>query len=377
MTVTRRALPLVVALIHSTSSLLVTAHADDWLPLPSGEITRIAFGSCSNQYLHQPIWNDIVAANPDLFLHLGDVIYGDVAPPGVQVIPPEVDVIEKMRMDYAFLANKPSFKHLKKNVPFMAIWDDHDLGQNDGGVDFPRKTESRDLLLDFLEVPAYSDRRISPGLYESKIFGPEGRRVQIIMLDTRYFRDPLTKSNLSQEEAKARGILGRYVPNNDPASTLLGDEQWLWLELQLTKPAEVRLLVSSIQVVAGNKGAEGWGNFPAELARLYALIDKTDAGGVVILSGDVHFSELSVSRDAVKYPLYDFTSSPLRQFGVGMTGWEELKNDNRVGEAFANDNFGVVDIDWSAKPYPNIQLMLIAEGGRQVFKHEISLGDLR
>ena len=143
------------------------------------------------------------------------------------------------------------------------------------------------------------------------------------------------------------------------------------------KPAEVRLLVSSIQVVAGNKGAEGWGNFPVELKHLYALIDKTGANGVVILSGDVHFSELSVSKDAINYPLYDFTSSPLRQYGVGMTGWEELKNENRVGEAFANDNFGVVDINWSAQPNTTIELRLIADDGTEVFNHEVSLDDLR
>ena len=114
------------------------------------------------------------------------------------------------------------------------------------------------------------------------------------------------------------------------------------LNRQLKKPAEVRLLVSSIQVVAGNKGAEGWGNFPIELERLYALIDSTRATGVIILSGDVHFAELSVSNNTIGYPLYDFTSSPLRQYGVGMTGWEAMRNENRVGTPFANDNFGVV-----------------------------------
>jgi alkaline phosphatase D len=353
------------------------SHAGNWLPLPSGEITKIAFGSCSNQYLQQPIWNTIVEAKPDLFLHLGDVIYGDAAPPGLQLIPPGVDVIEKMRMDYAFLENKPSIKNIRENVPFMAVWDDHDLGLNDGGGDFPRKKESRDLLLDFLDVPATSNRRLTPGLYESVIFGPEGRRVQVIMLDTRFFRDPQIKSELTKEEARAQGIVGRYIPNSDPESTLLGAGQWIWLESQLRKPAEVRLLASSIQVVAGDKGAEGWGNFPVELERLYALIDKTGATGVVILSGDVHFSELSVSRDAIKYPIYDFTSSPLRQYGVGMTGWEDMKNDNRVGKAFANDNFGIVEINWLAEPHATINLSLVADDGTEVFNHEISLGDLR
>lgn len=351
--------------------------AGKWLPLPDGQIQRIAFGSCSNQYLQQPIWSTIVDAKPDLFLHLGDIIYGDAAPPGLQMIPSGVDVIEKMRMDYVFLANKPSFIELRENVPFMAVWDDHDLGLNDGGSDFVRKDESRNLMLDFLDVPEASDRRLSPGLYESATFGPDGRRMQVIMLDTRYFRDPLIPSDLSADEAKTQGIVGRYVPNNDPAATLLGDEQWEWLESQLRKPAEVRLLASSIQVIAGNKGAEGWGNFPFELERLYALIDETQASGIIILSGDVHFSELSMADDVIEYPLYEFTSSPLRQYGVGMTGWERTQNQYRISPAIAIDNFGIVDVDWSTKRHPTIALRVVAGDGTEVFKHKVSLGELR
>jgi alkaline phosphatase D len=259
----------------------------------------------------------------------------------------------------------------------MATWDDHDFGINDGGADFSRKDESRELLLNFLSVSDSSDRRLSPGIYESEIFGPEGRRVQVIMLDTRYFRDPPTKSNLTKEQARAQGIVGRYVPNSDPKATLLGALQWNWLEEQLKMPAELRLLASSIQVVAGNKGAEGWGNFPLELERLYSLINETGAKGVVVLSGDVHFSELSVANDVIGYPLYDFTSSPLRQYGVGMTGWEELINDNRIGEAFAEDNFGEININWLTAPHPTIEFRLIAEDGKAVFSHEVSLGNLQ
>ena len=367
----------VILLAVFAFSLSTASSAGNWMPLPDGEIQRIAFGSCSNQYLQQPIWTTIAGVKPDLFLHLGDIIYGDAATPGLQRISPEVDVIEKMRVDYALLANKPSFVRLRENVPFMAVWDDHDFGQNDGGGEFVRKAESRDLLLDFLDVPANSERRLSPGLYESAIFGPRGRRVQVIMLDTRYFRDPLIRSDLTANEARAQGVVGFYAPNEDPNATLLGSEQWRWLESQLRKPAEVRLLASSIQVIAGNKGAEGWGNFPFELERLYALIDRTLASGIVILSGDVHFSELSMIEGVIKYPLYEFTSSPLRQFGVAMSGWERTRNPYRILPAFAKDNFGVVDIDWSTTPHPTIVLRLMTDDGTEVLAHELSLGDLQ
>ena len=40
-------------------------------------IQRIAFGSCAHQDKPQPIWKSIAAAKPDVFLFLGDNIYGD------------------------------------------------------------------------------------------------------------------------------------------------------------------------------------------------------------------------------------------------------------------------------------------------------------
>ena len=49
----------------------------NWQPFPGGEIRRIAFGSCAKQWEPQPLWKSVLAAEPDLFLFLGDVIYGD------------------------------------------------------------------------------------------------------------------------------------------------------------------------------------------------------------------------------------------------------------------------------------------------------------
>ena len=75
---------------------------------------------------------------------------------------------------------------------------------------------------------------------------------------------------------------------------MLGEDQWAWLEEQLRTPAEVRLIASSIQVVAEDHGWEKWMNFPHERERLYRLIRETRAEGVVFLSGDRHLAELSM-----------------------------------------------------------------------------------
>jgi alkaline phosphatase D len=134
-------------------------------------VRRIAFGSCSNQYLAQPVWPALVATAPDLFLYQGDVIYGDAAPPGTRLLAPSIDQLEKLRLDYAFLGTQPDFVKVRETIPVMATWDDHDFGKNDGGADFELEEESRELFLDFFGEPSGSERRRTPGLHEARTFG--------------------------------------------------------------------------------------------------------------------------------------------------------------------------------------------------------------
>lgn len=324
-------------------------------------LERVAFGSCADQTLPQPIWDAVVEAKPDLFLAIGDNIYGDT-----------VDM-EVMKEKYAMLGAKPGYQKLLETCPVLATWDDHDYGQNDGGAGYSRKVESKEVMMDFFKVPADSPRRKRPGVYGSFRFGPEGKRAQVILLDTRYFRSRPTKDTRSKEEKEELNLVGWYVPNEDPENTILGEEQWAWLEEQLKQPAEVRLLISSFQVIAGEKGMESWGNFPLERKKLYDLIDKTGASGVVILSGDVHFSEIS-KTDEGPYPLYDFTSSGLTN---SSTEWAWRVNNYRVSEiALAEPTFGMVLIDWSGEA-PELTLQARDVNGEVAFEHKINVADLR
>ncbi len=38
---------------------------------------KLAFASCNNQDLPQPLWQDIAARRPDVFFWLGDIVYAD------------------------------------------------------------------------------------------------------------------------------------------------------------------------------------------------------------------------------------------------------------------------------------------------------------
>lgn len=323
-------------------------------PLPV-VVDRIAFGSCARQKQPQPIWDAILAAEPDVFLFIGDNVYADARTP------------QEIRDAYARLAAQPGWVRLRERCPILATWDDHDYGRNDAGAEYPLKRDSQRIFLDFFDVPRDSPRHRREGIYDAVAFGPEGRRVQVLLLDTRWFRSPL-RARPPGESRPAH--LGRYVPNPSPDATILGDAQWMWLEEQMRIPADLRILCSSIQVISDEHGFESWGNFPGERARLYALISSS-GGGTVVVSGDRHHAELS-RNDAAGVLLYDLTSSSLNA-PRERTG---EPNRARVGDACFDANFGLIEVAWDAAA-PTVTLEIRRANGEVALRHSVPLEDLR
>ena len=331
---------------------LVTERSSPAEPdAPGPPLARIAFGSCVHQCSAQPIWDAVLAADPDLFLLLGDNVYADTTD------------MEALRSAYADLAASAGYQALRRACPLLATWDDHDYGRDDAGADYAERIGSQRVFLDSFGEPADSPRRRREGVYDARIFGPEGGRVQVILLDTRYHRS-LLRSTVADG-------LKAYVANEDPAATMLGPAQWAWLEQELRRPAELRLVVSSIQFVAEEQRFEKWSNLPRERRRLLDLIAKTRASGVIVLSGDRHHAELS-RLEGGPYSLYDLTSSSLNITRKP----DEEPNRHRLGDAVFADNFGLVAIDWTEDD-PAITLSIVDETGSVHLERRLRLSELR
>lgn len=301
-------------------------------------LSRIVFASCAQQNEDQSMWDRVAAARGDLVLYIGDNVYGDVRSNDA--------ALPELKAAYMRLAQSAPFARLRAAAPMLTTWDDHDYGLNDAGGDYRYKEQSEALFEYVWDVK--DERAQRPGVYGSWILGEEGRRVQIIMLDTRFFRSPLRPT----DEHGARGK-ERYLPDADPAKTMLGEEQWAWLEAQLQKPAELRLLVSSIQVMSEGHGWEAWRTLPAEREKLYRVIARSGAKDVIVLSGDRHSAAFYERRDVVGYPLFEATSSSInlpasRWRAESGETWVE-QDPNRLGAMIYDANFGVIDIDWAAK----------------------------
>ncbi|RYC67076.1 alkaline phosphatase D family protein [Spirosoma sordidisoli] len=285
-------------------------------------ISTIAFGSCSDQKRPQPLWDDIVAQKPNVWIWLGDNVYGDT------------ENMDTLKAKYDRQKANPVYQQLRQSASIIGVWDDHDYGVNDGGKEYPRRKESQQLMLDFLDVPASDPLRKQEGAYSAHVYGPAGKRVKVILLDGRYFRDPLKK------EGKLN------VP--DPSGDLLGEAQWTWLEKQLTNSdADVHLIGCGIQFLPEEHPYEKWGNFPVARQRFLDLLAKTKPKGALLLSGDRHIAEVSRVRvPGLGYDLFDITSSGLTHVSKP----HEEPNRHRVGEMVAKLNYGLITINWEAKP---------------------------
>lgn len=311
-------------------SLVLCSCADTEKVKTESLRTKIAFGSCGHEDHPLPIFNKVVEHNPDLFIFLGDNIYGDTKN------------MDTLRAKYKRLGDKASFKNLKKQVPIIATWDDHDYGWNDTGKSYPHKEESREIFFDFFEEPESSPRRKHKGIYHSYIYEYGEHTLQIILLDGRTFRDDLKPYDGEFDADRRYSFYQKdYAIHEAAGPTLLGAEQWKWLEKELQVPADIRIIGSGTQFGIEWNGYEAWANFPQERQRMLDLIARTKANGVLFISGDVHYSEIS-KLETDFYPIYDFTSS-----GLSSTWHFATPNKNRIEGPIMDNHFGLMTINWA------------------------------
>jgi alkaline phosphatase D len=305
--------------------------------VPQGErIDRIAFGSCNHQLRHQDMWGTIAATDPNLFLFIGDNNYGDQGWAGDASL-------GTLREAYRVMATSPELTAFRSKVPMMVTWDDHDFGFNDGGGSFAYRGWSETIFETFWG--SSPEVRSRPGVYESVMLGERGKQVQVITLDTRFFRSDFERMPYQKE----RPPLGPYVPSNDASKTMLGGAQWAWLAQELAKPADVRILASSIQVITDAHNYESWEALPLERAKLYEMLSKREESGLVLLSGDRHAGGIYYDQQEGD-DFWELTSSSMNySFSSTERNTAREPDPKRLTDFISEENFGLVDINWTRR----------------------------
>lgn len=299
------------------------------------ERLRIAFGSCARFGSDpvQPIWTAVRSVEPDLFLWLGDNIYADTR---------DAEVIAE---EYRRQRDVVSLQPLLREVPQLAIWDDHDYGLNNHDRTNPIRDEALEVFRRYWANPSYGTES-TPGVFFSLSRGG----VDLFFLDVRYHRSP----NESPDQ---------------PGKSMLGQGQLAWLKQKLEESrAPFKLLIGgSGWSAAKGEGGDSWAAFLNERNALFDWITQREIGGVVLLSGDTHVGELNCIpwSDRGGYDFYDLVSSPLAQ--TPGDSWLERTPEVRIRSVYAQStNFGVVDLDLDTED-PTLTFSLHDAGGRSVW----------
>jgi alkaline phosphatase D len=308
------------------------------LPASDAALSRILVGSCFDEEKEDsPAMRQVAREPADLFLMVGDNVYGDRD--GRGYVNNQAD-LDELRQSFSDLAARPDFKAVRAAHPMMVAWDDHDYGANDAGREFPFRRLAERIHENFWGLGS-EDAGARPGTYYARSFGPAGQRTQVIVLDTRFFRSALTPTDDYGKTGKER-----YIPSADPQQDMLGAAQWSWLEQELRKPADLRLIVSSIQVLpTDGHGWEAWSRLPKEQDKLYDLIGDVGARGVVFVSGDRHASFLYQKPGVLPYTAYELTASSMN---VAFAETTEERDSAQLGDGYPPENYGAIDIDWMA-----------------------------
>ncbi|RYD81309.1 MAG: alkaline phosphatase family protein [Sphingobacteriales bacterium] len=245
--------------------------------------------------------------HPDLMLWLGDNTYLR-----------EADWNSRSGILYRYTHTR-SLKELQPllaSVHHYAMWDDHDFGPDDSDRGFRAKKYTKEAF-DLFWCNPVTNAVKNEGNYTSF----EWNDVQFFMLDDRYFR----------------------APNNRQTGdkTMLGTVQIQWLIDQLvSSKATFKIIALGGQVLNPAKVKENYSNYGRERDSLFNLIQKENIKGVVFLSGDRHFTELTKMERAGTYPFYDFTISPLTS-GIHKGADKEANTMRVEGTLVQQQNFAV------------------------------------
>ena len=326
-----------------------------WLWREDAPDFTIAFGSCNyinEEVVDRPgkgygsgyqIYESIHNKKPNIMLWGGDNIYLREA---------DWDSKTGIYHRYTHTRSIKELQPLLASTQNFAIWDDHDFGPNDGDRSFYFKYETQNAFKNFWANKTYgTDANQKEGIYSTFNWGD----AQFFLLDDRFFKSP--NDRLTGEK------------------TIIGSTQFEWLiDALSSSKAAFKVIVIGGQVLNPSARFENYENYPKEKQKLLSEIEANKIKGVLFLTGDRHFSELSKLNRENNYPLYDWTVSPLTS-GVG-NSYKDDVNINRVeGSLFAQNNFGILSFSGN-KANRQLKLTLFDVQGKELWNKVITKKEL-
>jgi phosphodiesterase/alkaline phosphatase D-like protein len=183
---------------------------------------------------------------------------------------------------------EPRFRDLMREVPMFMIWDDHEILDDWSEGMTGRYVTGRQAFDNY--QGAHNPPPRIPG---TVAFSFDVGQASFYLLDTRSFRSP------------------ESAPDN-AGKTMLGSAQKTDVEQWLsTSPATFKFVVSSIPFNDhANTDGDSWEGYLTERAELFNYIRAHHICGVVMLSGDQHWTGVFRLEQVPPYVFYEFEPTP-------------------------------------------------------------------
>ncbi|MCB9252753.1 MAG: alkaline phosphatase family protein [Flavobacteriales bacterium] len=309
----------------------------------------IAFGSCN--YVNETrfdrpgkaygdtatdIFNSIVKQNPDLMIWLGDNTY---------LREPDWGSKAGIYERYIHTRTQANLQKLLQHCPNYAIWDDHDFGPNDADGSFYNKDLTLNAFQDFWPNNNSTINGVN-GITTAFDYGD----AHFYLLDDRYNRTPDFCDSCKEE-------------------TILGQEQLSWLKMTLksASSSEFKIVCLGGQFLNNYKTYECYSNWEHERAEIIEFINEHKIKNVIFLTGDRHFSELSMLKTQKGIRILDFTVSPLSS-GVYKDS-KEINDLALKGSHYdENRNFGTLSFKGTGKERA-FTFRLFDKFGKEVYQY--------
>ena len=283
-----------------------------------------------------PILSHIVAAQPDFMLWLGDNVY---------LREPDWGSKTGHIRRYTHTRSEPSLQPLLGGTHHYAIWDDHDYGPNDSDRTWRMKEIAKDIFNKFWPS-AVTNVTGAGGITQHFQWSD----CDFFLLDDRWFKAP-----------------------NETPGEVLGRAQITWLKQMLFQSEApfkfIGLGVMFLSTAANKENMSKAGQ--PEREEIIQFIQDNKIEGVVFLTGDRHFSELSVLKQEGKPTIFDLTTSPITA-GKAADKYLNEVNDLRVANTVYFDrNFATIEVNGSAGKR-NLTMKLIDFEGKVLWTKQIS-----
>ena len=232
----------------------------------------------------------------------------------------------------------PFYRDFLSSTPQYAIWDDHDYGPNDSGREYALKDSSLKVFKGMWPNTYPKGEEFKGNFFNFRYYDAE-----FFMTDDRYFRQ---------------------IVGHDSTSPFLGETQLVWLKNKLLlSDATFKFIGVGSQVLNDNHFGESYTEYIQERNELLDFISNNNIKGVIFLTGDKHFSELS-KRDWKGYPMHDFTCSPLTTPPLPRRLLGAYTNHNRVPHSdYAKRNFGRISFSGD-KGNRSMKIEIIGRSGK-------------